>query len=778
MLISSAIPNLINGVSQQPATLRLASQAEEQVNFLSTVADGLKRRPGTRHIAKLSSAPWADAFLHTIDRDATEKYLVTIRNGQLQVNDALTGAARTVTAPNGWGYLAGGTKDSYRAVTVADYTFIINRNTKTAMASNLSPTRVNMGMFVIKAGNYGKRYRLYINDALVATYTTPNGSVATDIQYVQTGHIAQALFDVLATPAGFYKAIYGDVIRVWRGDNTAFTLRIEDDTGGAATSSIVSKVQRFSDLPESAPDGFTVEIVGDNVSSFDNYYVQFASSGSSGVWNEVAKGGEQISLNASTMPHTLVREANGTFTFKVSAWESRAVGDSELIPPPSFIGRAISDIFFYRNRLGLLADENVILTQQGSYFNFWRDTATAMLDTDPLDIAVTSTKVSILHHALSFNQSLLLFSDNAQFILQGGDILSAETAYVTQATQFESNPNVRPVGAGQYVYFPVQRGSYTGIREYYVESGDSQNNALDVTSHCPHYVPKGIFQLSASTAEDILIGLSSLTPSTVWTYKFYFGEGGKLQSAWSRWDFSDEDNILSAEFIGSSLYFVISRSDGTYLEEMPIESGAVEDGSTVPYHMDRAITLAGVYDGENTTFTLPYATEKPLWAVVRKTEGTFLEGLSLNFTKTSSKTLTVRGNWAGASVIIGVRFTSTYTFSTLYLKGNEAGGGTVSYDDGRLQIRRISLNYADSGYFKVVSHPTGREPSVREFTGRVLASSSATLGGVELSTGRFAAPIMSRNKETTIKIETDNFLSAAFTSAEWEATYHTRAKRM
>ena len=43
-IINHAIPNLINGVSQQPETLRLSSQATSQVNGLRSDLEGLKKR--------------------------------------------------------------------------------------------------------------------------------------------------------------------------------------------------------------------------------------------------------------------------------------------------------------------------------------------------------------------------------------------------------------------------------------------------------------------------------------------------------------------------------------------------------------------------------------------------------------------------------------------------------------------------------------------------------------------------------------------------------------
>ena len=54
--ISQKIPNLVNGVSQQPDDLSLFSQGQDQVNGFSSVVEGLKKRPPTEYIAKFLQA--------------------------------------------------------------------------------------------------------------------------------------------------------------------------------------------------------------------------------------------------------------------------------------------------------------------------------------------------------------------------------------------------------------------------------------------------------------------------------------------------------------------------------------------------------------------------------------------------------------------------------------------------------------------------------------------------------------------------------------------------
>ena len=139
-LVSRTIPNLVQGVSQQPEILRLPSQADEQVNGFSSVVEGLKKRPPSKHIAKISTSSFANSFVHTINRDVTERYIISISAGAIKVFE-LDGTEKTVVAQtNAVNYLnATNPKQDYVATTVADFTFILNKNISPAFSSTTSP---------------------------------------------------------------------------------------------------------------------------------------------------------------------------------------------------------------------------------------------------------------------------------------------------------------------------------------------------------------------------------------------------------------------------------------------------------------------------------------------------------------------------------------------------------------------------------------------------------------------------------------------------------------
>ena len=55
-LISSSIPNLINGISEQNPTQRNLNQAEAQVNAQSSIVKGLTKRPPLEYLSNVLSS--------------------------------------------------------------------------------------------------------------------------------------------------------------------------------------------------------------------------------------------------------------------------------------------------------------------------------------------------------------------------------------------------------------------------------------------------------------------------------------------------------------------------------------------------------------------------------------------------------------------------------------------------------------------------------------------------------------------------------------------------
>lgn len=786
MQVQQSIANLINGVSQQPYALRLPSQCEEQVNAYSRVADGLTKAPPTNHISKLSVTPMVSPKGHLINRDKEEKYQTLVTGDSIKVYD-LQGNEKTVHTPNGVGYLSSvDPKTELALITIADYTFILNRTVETQMLNDLSTERDPEALIFVKASAYGTDYKITVDGTEAAFYTTSD----TDVGTLQTSHIAESLKTDLETNIGatFDITSVGSVLYLKKTDGTDFDITVEDSVGDTYIHLAKDIVESINALPTKAPEGFTVKVTGAQENTFDDYYIKFTpSSGTDfteGVWEETVKPGIKWKLDPSTMPHTLVREADGTFTFKQVEWGNREVGDEKTNPERTFVGRKINGMFLFRNRLALLSDESVIFSRGSEFFDYFNSTVLTSVDNDPIDKSAPSNSVSILRHAVAFNKSIILFSDEAQFVIESPDVFAQDTVKIDPMTNFTCSLKASPFNTGKTVLFPTDAGSHSGVKEFYIQQDTFTTDASDVTGHVPRYVPKDVFKIVASSNENISMFLSEATPNRVYIYKYLWQGTEKVQSSWSYFEYPSQCTVVDANFIGSRAYLVKSYPDGTYLEYMDLNDGATDVASTFQYHINRKVSdddLVVTYDEgtELSTLNLPYTPEGDIIFVTREApEGQTTDraaGVLLKPKEYSGTTYVFYGDIRGTRFFAGERYTMKYVFSKQVMRQN-SGNGSIAKAFGRLQLLRMVINFADTGFFKTTVTKTRRPPRHKKFTGRRIGSIRAVLGKVSLDSGVFPFAIKGKSKQTDIEITSDSFLPVKLLSAEWEGTYSAKGR--
>jgi hypothetical protein len=787
-LVTGTLPNLVNGVSQQAPALRLATQGEKQENFYSTIVEGLKDRPPSEFVAKLLDTLPDGTFTHVINRDKTERYIVIFDSvsGTLKVYD-FQGVQKTVTAPSGWGYLSGLTapQTQLAALTVADYTFFVNKTRTVSMWPTVEPARPYECLITVMAGNYGKNYQIIFNGGLVASFTTPNGSGgASDANLIDTGYIATQLYGQLAAAGFAMGGLFSNTI--YFTTTSDFSIAVADGFNGNAMKAVKFETQRFSDLPAFGPSGFVCGIVGSSGVKNDKYWVKSESAlNGSVLWKECAKPGTVKSFDPSTMPNALIRQADGTFTFGPMTWDTRDCGDGvDINPDPSFVGHTIADIFFHRNRLGFLSEENAIMSRNGSFFDFFRTTATAILDDDPIDVGASHVKVSLLKQAVPFQDDLLMFSDQTQFRLAGNELLTPKTVSMKPLTEFVSDVDVKPLALGTSVFFSAMRGGWEAMWEYAIDKATGTPDVSEITSHVPAFIPSGVYKIVGSSNESVVGVLTSGDPSALFFYRYYWSGQDKLQSAWQRWTLAGNPTILNAEFVDNDLYLVVKRSDGVFLEKLRVQPNAFDIGLGFLVHLDQRIhtdqLAAPTYDSptRTTTYTLPYAPSTDIVAVTSPGSSSIaamqVEVVSVN--SGPAQTVTLKGDTRTYKMWFGQNYERRYRFSRFFLRQPAPNGGTMTVQTGRLQIGHLTLSYNNSSYFRIEVTPQGRQTYRYEVTGRVLGDGSNVLGSVPLRSGKKSVPILSRNDRVTIELVNESWMPSAFISAEWTGKHSEKVK--
>ena len=827
MLRQHNIDNLLGGVSQQSPGSRFPNQCSEQINASIRPIYGLTKRPPSEHVFALQGMSTGSKAFHTIDRDANEQYLVAAEyNGSstdLKVYDlAGTGAPVTLNAPSGLTYLQTNDPASdLRFTTFDDFTLVLNKKITTALTSDqlLGYEGRTEGHYVIiwlDAANYDTDFTITIGKSGAGSrrvkITTDDGQTA-GLQEINTSTLIddfENAFELntttaltpqatitISTVSGFnpndwdIQSFKQFLVIHRQNPNEDFWVQVEDSSGGQLLQYAKDKVNVFTNLPNTAAHGMVFEVQGE--ANSNSYYVKFeADQGygvDRGVWRETAKVGVSYKIDPATMPHALIRNANGSFDFtplinvNYGVWGNRAVGDEDSNVEPSFIGNPIDAMCFFQSRLVLCSGESVVMSETNEPFNFWRTTVLDLPDTERIDVQASSDDVNTINWAVPAGARLYVISEHSQFVVQGDAGITPTNVSMTRATEYASHPAAKPVLLGSSVLLPTLGGDSGGLREL-IDSSNFKELSFDaplLSAPVPNYIPgpPGGIAVSEQSGHVVITPLFSSFQGNLYVYNFWENEGSRVQSAWHKWTLGDNGFVSYAQFIGTKLYLVVQRAGSMFLESLETTGIESESPSECENHLDRKVSsLSGQvtvsYDpvADATTWTLPYApTNNTSWPVHG---GSFQAVKRFNFldarkrageripiTSISGNQVVAAGDHRGVAVDFGNLYSMSYKFSPIYMT-RDLGFGPRPMTSGRLSLRYVRLLIEGTGALSVE-----RVYRETDFYNETLFDEETT----SLFSGTRRIPLFAENTEVDISLYSFSYKPCRLTGSTFESSW-------
>jgi len=592
--------------------------------------------------------------------------------------------------------------------------------------------------------------------------------------------------------------------------------------GGAVNenmSVIGQKAQDISRLPSMNKDGYVAQISNAADLDTDDYYVKFeANNGSSGAgsYNECVRPNNfssnsdpmVLGLNPATMPHALINNRDGTFTFTKldfaskgsteNYWKDREVGDDVSNPFPTFVGGTIQEMFFHRNRLGFISGEQVVMSQPGQYFNFFIVSAITTSDDNPIDITVSDIKPAFINHILPIQKGMMMFSDNGQFLLfTESDIFSPKTVRLKKLSSYECDATIQPVDLGTSVLFTSNVSAYARAFEATILDQSTPPNILEQTRVVPEFLPKDITKSTNSTS----IGITTYGKkgdTSVYHYKYYNTGDKREQSAWYTWTLTG--TMQHMLYTGGS-FFTVTFHDNSYKlckheyvadadnTRSYVLGGTSSDvGSPLKTarqfeaHLDN-MTVATNVSGSAQTTTAPEKTVLTIPYTPANTTDLFIVGLSGNDSDgnsiagivravdavgTNSVTVNNINLHSAAKIAVGYKYTSTIELPTYYFNA-----GQNAYDtNGELRISGINFEMGVSGPMEF--HLTSKYSDISDyvqFESGILSDSSVFDKPPAELASSVRVPIQRKNEKYTLQIKIPDPFSTAIISGSWDGNY-------
>ena len=349
-----------------------------------------------------------------------------------------------------------------------------------------------------------------------------------------------------------------------------------------------NEIQDVADLPSQCKHDYKLK-VRNSEEEADDYYLKFIGQEKAdgtfldgkGIWEECAEPGRHVRLDYSTMPVGLIRTADGNFrvtrfdggsytvnsvNYDVPTWADCTVGswdsttETGTVPEPSFVGYTINKVISFRNRLGILSDENVNLSRPGSFFDFWAISAIAYAAGDNIDVSCSSTHPAILYDALQINAGLLLFSENEQFMLTtDSDVLSPLTAKVNSFCTYNFNKNTKPISLGTTVGFLDNASKYSRFFEISNLLREGQPEVFEQSKIVSQLLPKDL-TLITNSRENSTIFFAERGSHTIYGLRYLKGGDRRLQQAWFTWEMTGTVEYMA--LMDEELYLILRDSTG------------------------------------------------------------------------------------------------------------------------------------------------------------------------------------------------------------------------
>lgn len=563
---------------------------------------------------------------------------------------------------------------------------------------------------------------------------------------------------------------------IYLSSTNSFTVNVVENDLMRVMQSSVNDVQN---LPNQCKHGYIVRVANALRSEEDDYYLKFEGQNDkdgSGSWTECALPGMTTTL--TNMPLVIQRTGTTTFTVKQFTYGARDVGDTFTNPMPSFVGKRINKVLFFRNRLALLAGENVVTSRPGTLGepNFFIETALTVSVADPVDISAASMFPSDLFDGIEINAGLLIFSTNQQFLLASDDtVFNPDTAKLRSIATFNYNENMPPISLGTTIAYIDNSGKFSRFNEMANSAREGEPNIIEVSKVVPTLLPKDI-DLITNSRENAIVLIGKTGTDVVFGYKYFQTADKRVQAAWFKWKLN---NPLTYHFIINDEYFFLDSD--YYLQSIKLvqadsDPSIVQDNVEFLLHVDNHTTVSGGSYSAATNLTT-FSSVSWLSSVTTPNHDLVVIDTNTNSARVgryakptvSGTNFTLPGDWSSATLTIGYIYPYQVKIPTLYPTKIDGSRATADVNSS-LVLHRVKFHFGKIGLYETTLERVGKTDYTEVYESTELDEYDAS-DAPYLEEFIKTIPVYEKNTNVEITLKSSHPAPATLRSMSWEGDY-------
>lgn len=761
-------PPLTGGVSQQVVHARLPNQVTEQVNMLSDLVTGPRRRGGTRLIRELNVSNSVVTEVVNL-RGVDTLIAVEYDTGRVQVYTLCKNSNLLLDSTSD--YLKANSGRSIRFTQHSNDIYILNVEQVVQAGESHSEVNVDptlQGYFYTNTGALGTTYDVIVDVAGVS-YSVTHATPASDATKATPEFISTQLVTklkahaVVGTAQGYTWSQLGPYVYV----KAPVPIRITTGMGSHMLQvSNSSNVYNTSVLPAKLPveaNGYIVRIGYGTASQY------FSWDYSDSAWKERAAWGQTGGID--NLP---VYIDSTLLELRTIDMAGRLAGDIENSPDPYFVGKKLTGLGSFQGRLLFLCGEYLTFTASNNPRRVYRASTTLVADDDPIEIASTTTLGVVYEYALPYNGDLLITSENVQGIVPGRSVLTPKSAVISIASQYKMQAGVMPTSTGKTMLYPAyaSQGSSAIWEMTPSEYTEQQIQSHNITEHLPRFIKGNVLSITTSSTSGIAVILDETNVLKVHQYLWDGSE--KRHTAFHTWEM--RETILNVHSQVNLLYIIAKSTTGNIrILEWDVVNGLGDEWKRIP-KLD-SYTVAKPEEGVIRIPDWMYSLEDLESGIVIAYSETEY-GTPFSFTITDWRVdgeeyVGTSQYFTEADVTLGYTYSSSLTPSPPVIRDYQ---GTPILTE-RAVLHSVTAMFSKTGSIMVDVTDRAREYPAMEYTPLRMYSNNLDAGEPLATLGNVNIPMRTDMASTEFTIRTNDIYDMNITAMEYGYRHNQRGRR-
>lgn len=371
----------------------------------------------------------------------------------------------------------------------------------------------------------------------------------------------------------------GPIPHTLRGNSIQFTdvktLAFDDDGDGSLVRAVGNTVNGIDQLSDFDSVGRVVRIKPTN--SAESFYVVATAKsgvGAYGDWIEVLWV-ESAGTTNTVDPRFLLGVTNGStfhlgrdsaslvvsgYTPGAPSWAKSGVGDALSEPPPHFIGRKVTYLGTFQDRLLIGSDAVLRASRTSDYFNLFRSSLLTVRADDAFEMLAQGTEDDTFLFGQNYDRDLIIFGSKRQYAISGRIPFTPTSANLAVMSSHANAAGSPPLAVGGQIFHSVTGESYTAVSAIVPGRNPESPESYPVSSQLRGYIAGDCTEFAQHNKPTTLMVRTAGATKTLYVFSYLDIEGqGRVQDAWHKWTYADDVIGVTSTKNGPVVFFAVQN---------------------------------------------------------------------------------------------------------------------------------------------------------------------------------------------------------------------------